>query len=175
MRNITAIMLALLVAGGVYAVLRDRREAREQHIRVLASRTPAADFLLTDLEGKSLDLRDFRGKVVLLDYWATWCAPCKIEVPHLVELQKKYGPEGLQVVGISMDDDSATVRTFAHEFAINYPVALGNAQLAQAYGGVLGLPVAFLIDRNGRIVKRMDGDAKLQGLDREVGELIQED
>ena len=158
-----AIMLALLVAGGVYAVLRDRREAREQHIRALASRTPAAP-----------DLTDFRGKVVLLDYWATWCAPCKIEVPHLVELQKKYGPEGLQIVGISMDDDSATVRTFAREFAINYPVALGNAQLAQAYGGVLGLPVAFLIDRNGRIVKRMDGDAKLQGLDREIGELIRE-
>ena len=174
MRNIAAIMLALLVAGGVYAVLRDRREAREQHIRALASRTPAADFSLTDLEGKSLDLTDFRGKVVLLDYWATWCAPCKIEVPHLVELQKKYGPQGLQIVGISMDDDSATVRTFAHEFAINYPVALGNAQLAQAYGGVLGLPVAFLIDRNGRIVKRMDGDAKLQGLDREIGELIKE-
>ena len=169
-----AILLALLVAVGVYTVLRNRSEAREQHIRALASRTPAADFSLMDLQGKSVALTDFRGKVVLLDYWATWCAPCKIEIPHLVELQKKYGPKGLQIVGISMDDDSATVRTFARQFAINYPVALGNAKLAEAYGGVLGLPVAFLIDRNGRIVKRMDGDAKLQGLDREIGELIKE-
>ena len=174
-RNVAgAILLVLLLAGGIYTVLRHRSEARERHIRALADRTPAPNFSLTDLQGKSLQLTDFRGKVVLLDYWATWCAPCKIEVPHLVELQKKYGPQGLQIIGISMDDDSATVQTFAREFAVNYPIAMGNAQLAEAYGGVLGLPVAFLIDRDGRIVKRMDGDAKLHGLDSEIGQLLKE-
>jgi cytochrome c biogenesis protein CcmG/thiol:disulfide interchange protein DsbE len=172
--TVVAILLALLVAGGAYSVLRHRSEEREQHIRALANRTPAPDFSLTDLQGKPLQLTTFHGKVVLLDYWATWCAPCKIEVPHLVELQKKYGPQGLQIIGISMDDDSATVKTFAHEFVVNYPIALGSAQLAQAYGGVLGLPVAFLVDRDGRIVKRMDGDAELEGLDREIGQLLKE-
>lgn len=169
-----AILLALLLVSGAYTVLRHRREARERHIRALADRTSAPDFSLTDLQGRSLQLTAFRGKVVLLDYWATWCAPCKIEVPHLVSLQKKYGAQGLQIIGISMDDDSATVQTFARELAVNYPIAIGTAQLAEAYGGVLGLPVAFLIDRNGRIVKRMDGDAKLQGLESEIGQLLAE-
>jgi thiol-disulfide isomerase/thioredoxin len=174
-RNVVGVfLLALLIAGGIYAVLRRRSEEREQHIRALANRVPAPEFSLTDLEGKPLQLTAFRGKIVLLDYWATWCAPCKIEVPHLVELQKKYGSQGLQIIGISMDDDSAPVETFARDLAINYPVALGNAPLAQSYGGVLGLPVAFLIDRNGRIVKRMDGDAKFQGLDSEIARLLKE-
>jgi cytochrome c biogenesis protein CcmG/thiol:disulfide interchange protein DsbE len=176
MRNVAAGgLIALVVASGIYGVLRHRSEEREQHIRALANRTPAPDFSLTDLQGQPLQLASFRGKVILLDYWATWCAPCKIEVPHLVEFQKKYGSQGLQIIGISMDDDFAPVQTFARDFAINYPIALGSAKLAQAYGGVLGLPVAFLIDRNGRIVKRMDGDAKLQDLAGEIGELLKED
>jgi len=176
MRNtIVAILLALAAAGGVYAFLHHRREMREEHIRTLAQRTTAPHFTLPDLEGKPLQLTTFRGKVVLLDFWATWCAPCKIEVPHLVALQKKYGPQGLQIVGISMDDDAAPVRAFAQEFSINYPVVLGNTELARSYGGVLGLPVAFLIDRDGRIVKRLDGDEKLQGLEKEIAELLKED
>ena len=175
MRNAVATILLALAAGGVYAVLHHRRELREEHIRALAQRTAAPDFTLTDLEGKPLQLTAFRGKVVLLDFWATWCAPCKIEVPHLVALQKKYGPEGLQIVGISMDDDPAPVKVFAQEFSISYPVVLGNAELARSYGGVLGLPVAFLIDRDGRIVKRLDGDAKLQGLEKEIAVLLKED
>ena len=176
MRNtVAAIVLALAAAGGIYAILHHRREMREEHIRALAQRPASPAFTLTDLEGKPLQLAAFRGKVVLLDFWATWCAPCKIEVPHLVALQKKYGSQGLQIVGISMDDDLAPVKAFAQEFSINYPVVLGNAELARSYGGVLGLPVAFLIDRDGRIVKRLDGDAKLQGLEKEIAELLKED
>jgi peroxiredoxin len=174
MRNtVAAALLVFGVAGGIYTVLHHRREVREQHIRAL-ERTSAPNFSLNDLEGKRLQLSDYRGKVVLLDYWATWCAPCKIEVPHLVALQKKYGAQRLQIIGISMDDDAAPVKTFAREFAINYPIVLGNAELAQSYGGVLGLPVAFLIDRDGRIVKRLDGDVMLQSLESEVAELIKE-
>jgi cytochrome c biogenesis protein CcmG, thiol:disulfide interchange protein DsbE len=175
MRNIaTAILLAVAAAGGVYAVLHHRKEVTEEQIRAEA-RTAAPDFTLLDLEGKPRQLSSFRGKVVLLDYWATWCAPCKVEVPHLVALQKRYGPQGLQIIGISMDDDAAPVRTFARDFSVNYPIVLGNADLAQSYGGVLGLPVAFLIDREGRIVKRLDGDVKLQGLESEIAELVKED
>src|SRR3954454_24302060 len=131
--RIIAILLSLVAAGGVYAVLHHRREVREQHMHVLAQRTAAPDFTLTDLEGRPLQLSAFRGKVVLLDFWATWCAPCKVEVPHLVALQKKYEPRGLHIIGISMDDDAAPVKIFSREFGVNYPIVLGNADLAQSY------------------------------------------
>lgn len=170
--SVAAILLVLAVAGGFYAV--HRKDVREQQMRAAALRKAAPDFSFIDLEGKPLQLAEFRGKVVLLDYWATWCEPCKVEIPHLVALQKKYGPQSLQIIGISMDDDAAPVKTFARDFAINYPVVLGDAELAQSYGGVLGLPVAFLIDREGRIVKRLDGDVKLQGLEWEISELMME-
>ena len=176
MRNTAAAtLLALSFVGGVFAILHHQGQAREQHLRVMAHRTAAPDFTRIDLDGKPLQLRAFRGKVVLLDYWATWCAPCKVEVPHLVEFQKKYGPQGLQIIGISMDDNPAPVKIFAREFGMNYPIVLGNAKLAEAYGGVLGLPVAFLIDRDGRTVKRLDGDVQLQGLEKEIVKLIRED
>jgi thiol-disulfide isomerase/thioredoxin len=170
--TVAAMVLACAAAAGVFFV--HRAEVEKQRIRAAAERKAAPDFSLTDLDGKPLQLTAFHGKVVLIDYWATWCAPCKVEIPHLVALQRKYGPQGLQIIGISMDDDAAVVRTFARDLAMNYPVGLGNAELAESYGGVLGLPVAFLIDRDGRIVKRLDGDEKLQGLEREISELLKE-
>jgi|SRR5450631_160780 len=132
----------------------------------------APEFSLTGLNGEQVSLSDYRGKVVLIDYWATWCAPCKIEIPRLVELQKKYANDGLQVIGISMDDGPEPVRGFVKDFGINYPVALGDVKVAEAYGGILGLPVAFLIDRKGHIYRKLVGDTEMQLVETDVQSLL---
>lgn len=138
------------------------------------ARNLAPDFALTDLEGKPLVLAELRGKVVLLDFWATWCTPCRQETPQFVALQQKYGARGLQIVGVSMDDGPQPVRAFYREFKMNYPVAMGTTQVAEAYGGVLGLPIAFVIDRRGQIVAKYEGPADMAELERQLDSLLQE-
>ena len=133
---------------------------------------PAPDFALTDMSGNRVNLSAYRGKVVLLDFWATWCAPCKEEIPHFVDMQNRYGPRGFQVIGISMDDDEKPVLDFQQQFKINYPVAVGSAKLAEQYGGVLGLPITFVIDPEGRIVSRHIGQTSAEVFESEVQKLL---
>jgi peroxiredoxin len=133
---------------------------------------PAPEFSLSDLAGKKLRLSDYRGHVVLLDFWATWCDPCKREIPHFVEMQNRYGPQGLQVIGISMDDDEKLAREFQKQFKMNYPVAIGSTELADQYGGILGLPITFVIDRSGRIVSRHVGATDPSVFDAEIERLL---
>ena len=129
----------------------------------------APDFALQSLEGKTVHLSDYRGKAVLLNFWATWCAPCKIEMPWFVELQNKYGPQGLQIVGVAMDDASfGNISDFARDMGVNYPVLVGKESVGDAYGGVQFLPENFYIDRNGRVVNRAFG---LKGKDEVEDEI----
>ena len=128
----------------------------------------APDFTLKQLNGTPLRLSDYRGKVVLLDFWATWCAPCRDEIPRFVEWQTKYGNEGLQVIGVSMDDDVQPVQKFSREFRMNYPVAVGTQELASRYGGILGLPVNIVIGRDGKIVSKHLGLEDLSLLEHEL-------
>jgi peroxiredoxin len=155
-------LLGLYIAG----------RSRAQKPKATASGNLAPDFTVTDIDGKKLKLSDYRGKVVLLDFWATWCAPCRAEIPHFVEMQQKYGSQGLQVLGISMDDDAKPVREFAREYKMNYPIAVGDDKLAESFGGVLGLPVNFIIDRDGRIVKKFIGATEVSTFDKEVEALL---
>lgn len=134
--------------------------------------SPAPDFSLPDLNGRSLQLSSYRGKVVLLDFWATWCTPCQEEIPHLVELQNSYRGWGLEIIGVSMDDSADPVREFYQRFRMNYPVVMGNAEIGERYGGVLGLPIAFVIDRDGRIYKEHIGATDVSVLERDVKELL---
>jgi len=133
----------------------------------------APEFSLTDLSGQKLDLASHKGKVVLLDFWATWCKPCREEIPHFADLQNKYAAQGFQVIGISMDDSPEPVVEFYREFKMNYPVAVGDAKLGERYGGVLGLPVTFLIGRDGRIYHRHIGAMDVLVIEKEINTLLQ--
>lgn len=119
----------------------------------------APDFELKDLaDGKAVKLSDYRGKAVLLNFWATYCEPCKIEMPWFEELNKQYASQGLVVVGVAMDDVGAdTVKKFAHDLGVNYQILEGKERVGEAYGGVQFLPTTFYIDRNGKVVDRFFG------------------
>jgi cytochrome c biogenesis protein CcmG/thiol:disulfide interchange protein DsbE len=111
------------------------------------------NFTLKDMAGKDVKLSDFKGKVLLLDFWATWCIPCKVEIPWFVEFQKKYGAKGLQVIGVSVDDTVEKLKPYVTALKMNYPVlvGLGRDDVQNAYGPMLGLPVTAIIARDGRI------------------------
>ena len=110
---------------------------------------------------------------MLLNFWATWCAPCKIEMPWFVELQKQYGPQGLQIVGVAMDDASPKdIADFAKEMGVNYPVLLGKESVGDAYGGVQFLPENFYIDRNGKLVARAFGLKSRSEIEDEIKAII---
>jgi thiol-disulfide isomerase/thioredoxin len=118
----------------------------------------APEFALQSLDGKTVHLSDFRGKAVLLNFWATWCEPCKIEMPWFVELQKQYGPEGLQIVGVAMDDASQQdISKFAQNMGVNYPILIGKEAVGDSYGGVQFLPATFYIDRDGKVFDKIFG------------------
>jgi thiol-disulfide isomerase/thioredoxin len=125
-----------------------------------------------DLDHKRLDLNTYRGKVVLLNLWATWCAPCQVEMPSFVAWQKTYGPQGLQVIGISMDDDPALVRSMNGKLKLNYPVVMGDVKLGDLYGGVLGLPITFLIDRHGVIQAEFQGEPDMNKIEKQMQSLL---
>lgn len=145
---------------------------KSQMAKPTASGGTAPDFTVTGIDGKKFSLSDYRGKVILLDFWATWCTPCRAEIPHFVEMQKQLGPQGFQVIGISMDDEAKPVKAFYEQYGINYPVAVGDDKLAESFGGVLGLPVNFVIDREGRIDSKHLGATETSVFDKEVSDLL---
>jgi cytochrome c biogenesis protein CcmG/thiol:disulfide interchange protein DsbE len=118
----------------------------------------APDFSRPALSGEPVQLSAYRGEVVLLNYWASWCAPCIEELPLLSQWQRHYAPAGLRIIGVSMDDDVETVKRFLRKHPAPYPIIMGDAELGRSYGGVLGLPMSFLIDAWGRIVARYSGE-----------------
>jgi len=134
---------------------------------------PAGDFKLLDLNGKTKTLADYKGKVMIVDFWATWCGPCKASIPHLVELQEKYRAQGLEVVGISLDTTGPkAVGAFAQGQKINYTVLMGNDQVAAAYGGIKGIPVAFVVTQDGKIFRKYVGYRDMKVYDSDIRALL---
>jgi peroxiredoxin len=134
---------------------------------------PAPDFSLQTLDGQTLKLSDLRGKAVVLNFWATWCTPCKAEMPWFVDFQKQYGGQGLQMVGVAMDDSAKDdIDKFAKQMGVNYPVVLGKESLADQYGGVDFLPTTFYIDRSGNIQDRVFGIVDRQEAEASVKKVL---
>jgi cytochrome c biogenesis protein CcmG, thiol:disulfide interchange protein DsbE len=121
-----------------------------------------------DLSGQRIALNSLRGHVVLLNFWATWCAPCLVEMPIFSKWQQQYASQGLQVIGISMDDDAAPVRKLVAKVKPVYPIAMGDAKLGDRYGGVMGLPLTYLVDRKGIVRARFQGETDPATIEEEV-------
>jgi len=139
-----------------------------------AAKKANLDFTVTDMNGKSVKLADYRGKVLVLDFWATWCPPCKAEIPGFVELQEAYGAKGLQVLGVSVDDTADKLKPFATEFKMNYPVLVGvdRDDLQDAYGPMWGIPTTFLIGRDGRICRKHSGLVGKERYEQDIKALL---
>jgi thiol-disulfide isomerase/thioredoxin len=138
-------------------VLASAQHENQPTIRFVRNPDPAPDFKLTGLDGKPVTLASSKGKVTLLNFWATWCGPCRAEIPDLVELQNKY-KDRLQILGLVVDDDDQdAIKKFVAEFGINYPVAIAGNEIRFQYGGIAALPTSFVLDAEGRIVQKHEG------------------
>jgi peroxiredoxin len=165
--SVILVVIVAVVAAMIYAGARLSRKSAQAaggvsggaEESVLKAGGMAPDFELKTLDGKLVKLSSLRGKAVLLNFWATWCGPCKIETPWIVDLSKRYQAQGLEVVGISMDDSGSTddIAKFVKEMDINYTIVQGTEAVGDAYGGVGVLPVSYYIDRNGKIVNTVIG------------------
>lgn len=139
------------------------------------SRKAAPDFTLIDSKGAPVRLSGYQGRVVLLDFWATWCGGCKVEIPWYMEFQNKYKDRGLVVIGVSMDEDGwKSVRPFLAEHKLNYPVVIGSQDVAQLYGGVSSLPMTLLIDHQGKIADWQVGMVDKTAFEAEIQALLQD-
>jgi peroxiredoxin len=131
------------------------------------------NFTLKDMNGVNVKLESFKGKIILLNFWATWCPPCKVEIPDLIALQEQYRDD-LVVLGFSVDDTADQLRPFAAEYQINYPVlvGLGHENVQEAYGPMWGIPVTVIIDREGRIARKQSGIRTREQIEREIKALL---
>jgi thiol-disulfide isomerase/thioredoxin len=132
------------------------------------------NFTFKDANNKKVSLADFKGKVIILDFWATWCVPCKAEIPGFIDLQKKYGGRGLQIIGLSVDDSQPTAKKYADEMKMNYPVLLaeGKEDILMAYDPIPSIPVSVVIGRDGKICSKHVGIAPMDVFEKEIGSLF---
>jgi thiol-disulfide isomerase/thioredoxin len=138
------------------------------------AKTADLDFVVKDVNGEDVALSDYKGRVILLDFWATWCAPCRIEIPGFIELHDKYGPQGLSVLGVSVDDPVPAIQSFAAEFEIDYPLLVGAERddVKDAFGPPVGFPTTLVIARDGTICSSHTGFAPKETFEQEVQALL---
>lgn len=175
--------IAVVGVGVVYANhATSLKPAANAPAMVSSSREPAKEFTLKSIDGKQISLSDYRGKVVLVNFWATWCGPCRTEIPWLIGIQQKYAGQGFTIFGLAMDDEEESVvspwvakerfSVNGESVAMNYPILIGSSEVAESFGGLLGFPTSVLISKDGKIVKRVTGiireDEILQLIDKEL-------
>jgi thiol-disulfide isomerase/thioredoxin len=173
--GVSALALALLtMAVPLEWPFHDHTELAEGPACPADAQTANLNFAMKDVNDREVRLSDFKGKVILLDFWATWCGPCKVEIPWFVEFQEKYGPSGLQVVGVSVDDTLDKLTPFVEQFKMNYAVlqGLGHDDVQEEYGPLWGIPVTILISRDGRICSRHTGMGNKEQFEREIVALL---
>lgn len=136
-------------------------------------RKPAPEFALKDADGRTVRLADFRGRVVLLNFWATWCGPCRVEIPWFMEFERRHKGQGFAVIGVAMDEEGwDVVKPFVADLNVNYRILLGADSVAQLYGGVDSLPTTFLIDRQGKVAAVHIGLVSKSAYEKDLSELL---
>ena len=166
------ILILVIVAAATVAVYWADKATRvhtnaSSRLVVMKAGGAAPEIKVKDLEDKDVTLEDFKGKVVLVNFWATWCDPCRVEIPWLIEMQDKYGSKGFTVLGIAMDDEGKPVvapfvakeryDVNGQKLAMNYPIVVGSEKVADQFGGLLGYPTSILISKDGKQIKRITG------------------
>ncbi len=172
-RYCTALAAALVVGCFFQGCSSSPTLVKAASVKPGKDRHEAPNFTLKDADGKTVHLTDYRGKVVLLDFWATWCPPCKLEIPWLIDIERKNKDRGFEVLGVSMDDEGwEVVKPFMREVGMNYRVVIGNDTVAEMYGNVESLPETFLIDHEGKIAAVHIGLASRKEFEDEVAQLL---
>jgi peroxiredoxin len=175
MRFSVALALFTAVGGIMLLVNRSAERPLRTPVKEVSKRQDAPDFELKDVNGKAVRLSDYRGKVVLLDFWATWCGPCKMEIPWFMEFERKYKDRGFAVLGLSMDDDGwQSVKPFIQDMGMNYRVMIADERTGDLYGGIEALPTAFLIDREGRVAIEHVGVSSRRDFEDGIEKLLED-
>ena len=171
--SIVAVLIAGMIVTNDKSGMRQSGDTQESSTRQEeAPNNQAPDFSLSDTGGKTVSLSDHEGRVIILNFWATWCLPCREEIPSFIKLQDQYHDD-LVIIGISMDQNGpAVVPQFVERFGINYPILYGDGKVARSYGGITGIPTSFLIDRDLVVQKRYIGFRPYNVFERDIKALI---
>jgi peroxiredoxin len=170
LRVLSSAVLVMAVA----AASSSRGASAQQDVASLQGKPANLTFTLKDMNGRDVALSAYKGKVILLDFWATWCGPCKVEIPGFVDLQARYGKDGLQVIGVSVDDPIEKMQPYAAKYQMNYPVlqGLGHDDLMDAYGPIWGIPVSMVISRAGAICASHAGLTSKETFEEQIKALL---
>lgn len=172
MRNKSLSIVLAVAAVAAVAFLANREEAAESDVAVNPPK-PAPAWELKDLAGNTIRSADLKGKVVILDFWATWCPPCRAEIPGFIELQKEYQGKPVAIIGFSVDEGGAdVVKSFGEKQGINYPIVLADEKTQKAFGDIEAIPTTFVIDTAGRIVNKHVGFTEKSEFEKEIQALL---
>ena len=171
----------LILVGAALLMFAAHRYASRQPLPSGSARSAPAegtgqavpDFMLRDIQGNNFRMSALKGKVVIVDFWATWCQPCKIEIPWFIEMYDRYRAQGLEVVGVAMDEEGLeVVKPFAEKYKMNYRVLLGNETVATQFGGIYGLPTTFIVGRDGKVRDKHIGLVSREVFEEAVKKLL---
>ncbi|HYI97292.1 MAG TPA: TlpA disulfide reductase family protein [Bryobacteraceae bacterium] len=173
--SVRAIAAGLLCLGLLLTGCQKQQQAApETKVKPDSARNAAPEFALKDADGKTVTLAEYKGKVVLLNFWATWCGPCKIEIPWFADFEQKYKDRGFAVLGVAMDEEGwEVIKPYLAQSKVNYRVILGNDTVAGLYGGVESLPTTFVLDRNGKIASTHVGLVSKSDYENEIMQLLE--
>ena len=172
--SVRAVAAGLVCAGLFISGCKSEQPKSKVTVKPDSQRKAAPEFSLKDVDGRNVNLSDYKGKVVLLNFWATWCGPCKIEIPWFVDFEQKYKDRGFAVLGVAMDEEGwNVVKPYLSQSKINYRVVMGNDSIATLYGGVDSLPTTFILDKDGKIASTHIGLVSKSDYENEIDQLLQ--